>query len=226
MPLLSMPLPTNDAESRRFNIAMAATLVPLLAADIILTHLLHLDTAETLRILIGVTLGSIGFWILLAAYWYCRWRGMTKLKDVCQLAVWAQVAVPAISFLIPLAGRSPYPLVDSGLARIDAGLHFHTVSVVRFMSQFPALKHALTITYFLLPALILAALLAPPFIGRALDSQRYVLAVVFAAMRYRRALRIVAGCRPLDGRGLCSNQITGRSSEIPNPAKGGHAITF
>lgn len=171
-----------DSDSSRFDIVMAAVVIPLLLMDVILTYPTHLDTLGTLKLVIGTTVGSIGLWVLVAAYWYCSWRGMTKLKDISQLAAWTQLVIPAISFLIPVAGRSPYPLVDSGLARIDARLHFHTVDVVRFVSGFPHLKHSFVLAYAFLPLLVLAALLVPPLTGRVLDARRYVLAVVFASI--------------------------------------------
>ncbi len=161
---------------------MSATVFPLLALDILLTYAVHLDIRETLKVLASVSVGSVGLWILVAAYWYCRWRGMTKLRDFTQLAAWVQLIVPAISFLIPVAGRSPYPLVDSQLARIDTRFHFQTVSVVHLMAHLPLLKHGLIIAYAFLPLLVLAALLLPTLAGRVLDSRRYLLAVIFASV--------------------------------------------
>jgi membrane-associated phospholipid phosphatase len=177
-----MRLFTQHDESTRFNLLMAATVIPLLAIDIVLERLVHLNAREDLRALAHVSVGSFGLWLLIAAYCYCCWRGMTKLEDISQLLAWAMLVVPAISFLIPSAGRSPYPLVDSALARIDAGMHFHTVTVVHLVSQFPRLRLALAIAYNLLPLLILASLLLPPLCGRAVDSRRYVLAVIIAAV--------------------------------------------
>ncbi len=161
---------------------MAATVIPLLVIDIALERLVHLNAREDLRVLAHVSVGSFGLWLLIAAYCYCRWRGMTKLEDISQLLAWAMLVVPAISFLIPVAGRSPYPLVDGALAKIDAGMHFHTVTVVHLVSQFPRLRLTLAIAYNLLPLLILASLLLPPLWGRAMDSRRYVLAVIMAAL--------------------------------------------
>ena len=169
------------AQSSQFNRLMAAIVIPLLAVDLVLERLVHLNAGEELRTLASLSVGSPGLWVLIAACWYCRWRGMTKLGDISQLFAWALLVVPAISFLIPVAGRSPYPLVDTALARIDAGMHFQTVAVVHGISHLPALRHALAIAYAMLAPLILASLLVPTLCGRTVDSRRYVLAVLIAA---------------------------------------------
>jgi membrane-associated phospholipid phosphatase len=170
------------SDSSRFNRLMAVTVIPLLVVDIVLERLVHLDALEELRVLAHLSVGSPGLWVLAAAYCYCRWRGMTKLEDISQLFAWSLLVIPAISFLIPVAGRSPYPLVDTALARIDADIHFQTVAVVHWVSHHPVLRRTLAIAYLTLPPLILASLLVPPLCGRAVDSRRYVLAVLIAAV--------------------------------------------
>jgi membrane-associated phospholipid phosphatase len=180
-----MKLPIAESnEGSRFNRVMAVTVIALVTVDMILAELVHLNALDELRVLAGLSVGSFGVWVLFAAYCYCRWRGegLAKLGDISQLAVWSLLAIPAIYFLIPAAGRSSRPLVDSALARIDAGMHFQTAAAVRLISQLPLLRHALGISYGLLPLLILAAILVPTLFGRAVDSRRYVLAVIIAAV--------------------------------------------
>lgn len=169
-------------QSSQFNRLMAATVVPLLVIDIVLERLVHLNALDELRVLAHLSVGSPGLWVLVAACCYCRWRAMTKLGDISQLFAWSLLVIPAISFLIPVAGRSPYPLVDAALARIDAGMHFQTVAVVHWVSHLPALRRSLAIAYLMLSPLILASLLVPPLCGRTVDSRRYVLAVLIAAV--------------------------------------------
>ncbi len=169
-------------ESSRFDLLMGATVLPLLVFDIVLAALVHIDAKGELRSVISVSIGSFGLWILVAAYCYCRWRGITRMADVSQLLAWSMLVVPAISFLIPVAGRTPYPLIDGSLARIDATLQFHTVSVVHWVAQFPALRRTLAISYNLLGLMILAALVVPGLCGRGRDSRRYVFAVIVGAL--------------------------------------------
>ena len=173
---------TQSNESSRFNLVMAVTVIPLLVVDLVLERLVHLNVRGDLRVIAHLSVGSFGLWILIAAYCYCRWRGMTKLADLSQLLAWSLLVVPAISFLIPVAGRSPYPLVDGALAKIDAGMHFHAATVVQLVSHLPRLRFALAVAYALLPLLILASLLLPTLCGRVVDSRRYVLAVIIAAV--------------------------------------------
>ena len=169
-------------EGSGFDRLMAATVVPLLVIDILLAKLVRIDALGELRTLAGVSIGSAGPWILIAACCYCRWRGITRLGDLSQLLAWVLLVVPAITFLIPVAGRSPYALVDGTLARIDAGMHFHTVNIVHLISQLPRLRHTLVIAYDLLGPLIIASLLLPTLCGRAMDARRYVYAVIIGAI--------------------------------------------
>lgn len=169
-------------ESTDFDLLMIAIVLPLLAVDLVLAKFVHIDAMGELRTLAGVSIGSVGLWILVAACCYCRWRGIITLADASQLLAWTLLVIPAITFLIPVAGRTPCPLVDGGLARIDAGMHFHTVNVVHWVANLPRARRALIIAYDLLGLLVIAALMVPPFARRALASRRYVLAVLFAAI--------------------------------------------
>jgi len=169
-------------EASQFDLLMAGTVIPLLVIDIALAKLVHLNAGEELRTALGLTIGSPGLWILVAACLYCRWRKMTRMADLSQVLAWVLVVAPTISFLIPAAGRSPYPLVDSGLARIDAAMHFHTVDIVHLFARIPRVQHALYIAYALLWVLVVASLLIPTLGGRGVDSRRYVFAVLIASI--------------------------------------------
>ncbi len=161
---------------------MAITILPLLAVEILLAKMLQLDAAGNLRTVFNLSIGCFGMWILVAACLYCRWREMTSMGDLAEVLAWVLLVAPAISFMIPIAGRSPYPLVDGALSRIDSAMHFQTVAVVRMMSHLPLLRHALAIVYALLWVLVFASLVIPPLCGRALDSRRFLFAVLFAAI--------------------------------------------
>ena len=175
---------STKTESSRFNRIMAVLVGSLLAFDIVLAGFLHLNALQESKAVLELFFGSPGMLILIAACWYCRWRGggLNRLGDVSQLAAWALLVIPAISFLIPVAGRSPFPLVDGGLANIDAAIHFHTVTYVHLVAGLPRLRHGLAIAYNLLPPIIVAALVIPPLCGKAVRSRRYAAAVLFAAV--------------------------------------------
>lgn len=225
---------TPSNESSRFNRVMAATVILLLAVDLILARLVHLSAIEELRVLAHLSLGNFGLWVLIAACCYCRWRGAgaAKLGDISQSAAWALLAIPAIAFLIPAAGRSPYPLVDSALARIDAGMHFHTVTVVHLVSHLPLLRRALAVCYGLLPLLILGSLVVPTLCGRVVDSRRYVLAVIFAAIMTAALFALwpaagpwmVEGFAPTRGQAVVTDSLSLLKSSKPLPAEVGGAV--
>lgn len=105
-----------------------------------------------------------------------------RLGDVAQLSAWSLLVIPAISFLIPAAARTPFPLVDASLERLDALMHFHTVAVVRTIGSHPPLQRVLTLSYAMLPLLIVGALVIPALCGKPNDSRRYVIAVLIAAI--------------------------------------------
>ncbi len=112
LPTASMKLPITESNERlRLNCLMAATVLSLVATDLILAKVVHLNIREELNVLAHLSVGSFGVWVLTAAYCYCRWRGegLSKLGDIAQLAAWSLLAIPAISFLIPAAGRSRSP---------------------------------------------------------------------------------------------------------------------
>src|SRR5579871_1166823 len=189
-----------------FDVLMAITVLPLLAADVVLAELVHLNAGQELRSIVSVSLGSFGFWILVGAYVYCRWRGMTRLDDVSQLLAWVMLAVPAISFMIPIAARTPYPLVDGALSRIDAAAHFQTVNIVRLFSEVPRIRHAFALAYNVLWILVVVALIAPPLAGRALHARRYIVAVLFASITTAALFALWPAAGPWTVQGFAPNK--------------------
>ena len=174
---------STDTESSRFNRLMVIIVGSLLAFDIVLSAFLHLNAPKELNVVVQLFVGSPSMAILIAACWYCRWRGegLNRIGDVSQLVAWGLLVIPTISFLIPVAGRSPQPLVDGGLARIDALMHFHTVTYVHMVAHRTRIRHTLNLAYNFLPPIIVAALVIPPLCGKAVSSRRYAVGVLFAA---------------------------------------------
>ena len=160
----------------RFNILMGAILVVLVPADFVLARAVHFtNSGQSLEVwTTAVFLGAI-----LA---YCRWRPLPRLIEACELAIWADLYFDALSVMIQIAGRSHRPLVDQQLMAIDAHLHFATVAWVHFVAHIPALRIAQAIVYAIEPVLLLAALVAVPFMGRAYAARRYVLGIVISAL--------------------------------------------
>ena len=175
---------STDTESSRFNRLMVVIVGSLLAFDVVLSAFLHLNAPQELNVVVQLFVGSPSMAILIAACWYCRWRGegLNRMGDVSQLAAWSLLVIPTISFLIPVAGRSPFPLVDGGLTKIDALMHFHTVTYVRLVAHLPRIRHTLNLAYNFLPPIIVAAVVVPPLCGRAISTRRYVVGVLFGAV--------------------------------------------
>ncbi|MGA8110661.1 MAG: phosphatase PAP2 family protein [Acidobacteriaceae bacterium] len=167
----AMPPPARSA--RRFTLVMTALVAVLLPTEFFL--------GRPLRVVrFGVTPNVVAGLLLIAALVaYCRWRPLPRLVESCTLALWTAFLANALSVLIQIAGRSPRPLIDAQLARMDGRLHFQTAAVVRFAAHLPSLSIALGMVYELVGAFILAAVLLLPFLGYAEAARRYVMSAAF-----------------------------------------------
>jgi membrane-associated phospholipid phosphatase len=123
-------------------------------------------------------------------------------------------------------------MVDGALARIDAGMHFHTVTVVRMISHLPRVRLVLAIAYALIPLLIVGSLLVPTLFGRVVDSRRFVLAVIIAAVVTAALFALwpaagpwtVEGFVPSRGQTAVTDDLSLLKSTKPLPAKAGGAV--
>jgi membrane-associated phospholipid phosphatase len=123
-----------------------------------------------------------GFLIMAAGLYYCGWRPLPKLIDSSELAIWGVLLTGLLARLIQIAGRSSRPLKDQALAAIDGRVHFRTACIVHLFARLHPLGAALSIAYDLLPLLVIAAILLPPFCGHVNASRRYILSIVLAAI--------------------------------------------
>ena len=108
----------------RFEFRAGLVLLILGLVDIILARRVHLEGLMQCADIWPSVL------LLLACLWYCRWRPLPRLVDSCELTLWAILLIDALSLLVQIAGRSPYPLVDHQLNAIDAAFHFRTAGIV------------------------------------------------------------------------------------------------
>ncbi len=155
---------------------MVVILLALGSFEIVLGKIVHLSgMAQVLDV-------WPGFLIMTAGLCYCRWRPLPKLIDSSELSIWAVLLTGLLARLIQIAGRSSRPLKDHALAAIDGRLHFRTAFIVHLFAQLPTLGVALSIAYDLLPLLVIAAILLPPFCGHVNASRRCVLSIVLAAI--------------------------------------------
>lgn len=166
----------HSQQARRFNVLMAAILVVLIPLDYVLARRVDfVGSGQSLHV--WTTAAFLGAILL-----YCWWRPLPRLVEACELAIWADLYFDALSVLIQIAGRTKRPLIDPGLMRTDARLHFATVAVVHWVARMPALKIGLVLVYEIEPLLLLTALVLLPFMGQAGASRRYVLGIVVAAV--------------------------------------------
>jgi len=161
----------------RFNLVMAGLLAGIVVAYLALARAAQVSGGFSN---VGGLLYDVALLTLVCAY--THYRELWKFYHVSQMLVWTMLAVVATVVLPQLAGRSPAPLVDAGLARLDGGLGFSTGAVVAAMSHFPVVRRVFSIAYGSLIPLILASLFVPIFFGRERDSQRYILSLTIAAI--------------------------------------------
>ena len=90
----------------------------------------------------------------------------TKVQQLALLGMWMFVVTSGLSVLIQLAGRSPAPVVDANLARLDSVIGFSTASVVQSLAHHPVIRETLEIIYSSPLLLLLAAIVIPPYLGR------------------------------------------------------------
>jgi hypothetical protein len=159
-----------------FNLGMGFLAAILIATDILLANAVQL---RGLNSLVDICPGILFLAVCLA---YCVFRSLPKLIEICELAIWAALLFNMLSVLTQIAGRSPRPLVDAGLAAADAHAHFATASVTRLIAHFPLLRILSPLSYIALYPMVIAVLILPPLFGRSMASRRFVLAVVFAAV--------------------------------------------
>jgi hypothetical protein len=160
--------------STRFYRAMSLLVIGLFLFDIVAARAVQLDgLSQLLSIWPGLLLVSVGLWL-------CHWRPLPRLIDSCENAIWAILLTNLLSTLIQIAGRSSYPLIDAPLTQVDRYWHFNTANIAHLAAHFPPLQLVFSLTYNLIPLLIMASLLLPPFVGRAGASRRYLISLVLA----------------------------------------------
>jgi membrane-associated phospholipid phosphatase len=160
----------------RFKLWIGLALLSLAIGEIFLADMVHLTGLVQI----------LGCWpglaVLAGCYIYCGLRPFPKLRDVCELSIWAVLVTNILALLFPIASRNQRPFVDSTLAAMDGRLHFSTAFAAHFIAQSPAIGAASNIAYGLMIPLILAALFIPTICGHPLESRRFIAAIAIAAL--------------------------------------------
>lgn len=159
-----------------FNMVMSLILAALILADAVLSRAAHLTG---MAVYLKVWPGAL---LLVGCTCYCILRPLPRLIESVELILWSVLLNNALSPLILIAGRSPRPLVDSGLCAIDGRMHFSTQAIVHLVAQMPALRAFLVLAYSALGPLVIFAILALPFFGHVQAARRYVLGATLAVL--------------------------------------------
>jgi membrane-associated phospholipid phosphatase len=117
--------------------------------------------------------------LILPMVW-AKWRRLDRVSSAVTCAFWALLVVGVMSALTVVAARSPVPLQDALLARVDGLMMVSTPAVVRFVRSIPWLEATSHFIYAITFVLMIVALIAPALAGRKIDSERYVLSTTFS----------------------------------------------
>jgi len=156
---------------------MGAMVALLTTADLLLARVVHYNgVAKTIIsipfVLAVVAIGALPF-LVICWEWRRKWFG-TSL-DLLSTGAWVLTVWILIGPLVQIAARSPAPLVDATLAQIDSQT-IQTVTVVRWLRDFPRLGAASQAAYDSLWPLAITAVFLPTLCGHARDVRHYLLA--------------------------------------------------
>jgi hypothetical protein len=170
-------------ESRKFHLLMGAMVALLTGADLLLARVVHYSGVAKTILSVPFALAFVAIAVLPFIVICWEWRRMwfrTSL-DLSSMAMWALAVWILIGPLEQIAARSPAPLVDASLARIDSQM-IQTVVIVRWLQDFPRMCTALQVTYYLLLPLAVTALVLPILCGHTRDVRLYLLAASISVL--------------------------------------------
>jgi hypothetical protein len=150
-----------------FHFQMAVLAVFMTITGLSLSFPVHYVGAITRLLVFPFAIGVVAA-VALPFAWVCwEWKRewFPVSLELTTTAVWT-AAIWALSWtLAQVAARSPFPLADSTLAGLDAHI-FQTVSVVRWIDNYPLLRVAFMFGYAALDPLTVLALVVPILCGR------------------------------------------------------------
>jgi hypothetical protein len=121
-------------EGSRFYWVYGALLGCLIAFDMLMSHVVHLQIHQFIDI------PSV---VILSACVYYR-SHFPRVIATAEIAMIAVVTMPTLALLPQVVARFPRPLVDSQLASIDSAVHFNTAHFVHLFERSSALQHHLS----------------------------------------------------------------------------------
>ena len=184
MPVHTSPLPAKSfsAESwrrllrSRFHRGVGIFVLVLLFGDILLARVVRLNHLQVFFD------GWPALLLLAACLAYSLWRPLPRLIEASALMIWGVILSNLLSPFVLIAGRSPAPLADQTLWRIDQALHFSTTPFVHLALHVPPLRIALGLCYGVVGPMVLLALLVPPLVGKPGAARRFLLGASLSAV--------------------------------------------
>ena len=160
---------------RRFNRVMACVSGSLLLIAIVLLPMANLHASGILVALPApLIIGALAVWSQVVS--------CPRLRDAFVLFFWALLITIGVSSLVWIAARTPAPLVDASLARIDHLIGLETSHVVRATSAHPRVAAVLAYVYSWMIPFSLAGLTLPVFQGLREPPQRLLIGYTVAAL--------------------------------------------
>jgi hypothetical protein len=156
---------------------MGGILAVLFVFDLALLRVAHLTGIEaTWAVNVPVCYSLI-------AVCCCPWWKLQRITEAVAIVLWAELATTPLSVIVQAAGRTPSPLADASLARIDGTFGVSIPAIIHWVSRFPVLHSGLAIVYTAGSlCLIFAGLIVPVLIGKAEDSRRFLLGAFLASL--------------------------------------------
>ena len=114
-----------------------------------------------------------------AIAWYCHWAQHDRLRDVILAITWAVALTLLSGPLVEIAARSPLPLADRSLARIDL---IQTAAVVNWLRRSSRLTFLSAVAYWVLLPLLVAAIVLPPLCSYRKAMQRFIVSGTVASL--------------------------------------------
>jgi hypothetical protein len=161
-----------------FNWFLALLFLALVLADFFLARQVRLSGAE-----FGLGMVPWTRVALLAIAFVCYlWRPAPRLVDAAGLFLWSGMFVYPLWFLVLIAGRTRFGLVDRQLAEIDGWMHFSTAYITHLVAQAPLLGICFLIVYASFTPMVISAIAIPSLSGQTAVSRRFVMAMIFAML--------------------------------------------
>ena len=162
---------TTPAPSGAVHLALACCAIVLLVFCVVAAPRGALHVAIPL---IETTLLVVPLLLIPAAY--CHERKSWERRDSTLMLPWTLLIAALITQAAPTTVAHAFPLRDSLWRSMDEHLGIRIPDVMTFTAAHPHLQALLTFSYYwLLHPLLLSAIFLPPFMGKRVAAQRFIL---------------------------------------------------